>query len=186
VTGFGLAIFALQALLPVLVDAVGLPGFVQLLLGLIAATALCAYALSLLPRADAPWRAVLPGALLLGAGLRLLSLAASTYFAYRLDKSGDLYGALGIAIVMMLYLFLIARLFVAAQFLNATLYRRDAEEKLTEWTASTIASRWEQGGDHHPQPGPSDDVVGQVGSDVHAPEPDRADHSPQDRPGPGG
>jgi uncharacterized BrkB/YihY/UPF0761 family membrane protein len=35
-----------------------------------------------------------------------------------------LYGAIGIAIVMMLYLFVLARVFVAAQFLNATLYRR--------------------------------------------------------------
>jgi uncharacterized BrkB/YihY/UPF0761 family membrane protein len=59
-----------------------------------------------------------------GIGIRLLGLAASTYFAFRLDRTSDLYGALGIAIVMMLYLFLLARLFVAAQFLNATLDRR--------------------------------------------------------------
>ena len=58
-----------------------------------------------------------------GVGIRLLGLAASTYFARRLDRTSDLYGALGIAIVMMLYLFLLARLFVAAQFLNATLHR---------------------------------------------------------------
>jgi uncharacterized BrkB/YihY/UPF0761 family membrane protein len=59
-----------------------------------------------------------------GVGLRVLGLAASTYFAIRLDRTSDLYGALGVAIVMMLYLFVLARLFVAAQFLNATLYRR--------------------------------------------------------------
>jgi hypothetical protein len=31
--------------------------------------------------------------------MRLLGLAASTYFAYRLDQSGDLYEALGLAVV---------------------------------------------------------------------------------------
>jgi uncharacterized BrkB/YihY/UPF0761 family membrane protein len=60
-------------------------------------------------------------------GFRLLGLAVSTYFAYRLDRSDDLYGSLAIAVVMMLYLFVIARLFVAAQFLNASLHRRRAE-----------------------------------------------------------
>ena len=78
----------------------------------------------LLPKDGAPWTALLPGAVLFGVGMRALGLGAATYFAYRLDHSGDLYGAIGIAIVMMLYLFVVARLFVAAQFLNATLYRR--------------------------------------------------------------
>lgn len=76
------------------------------------------------PPGDAPWEAVLPGAILFGVGIRALGLAASTYFAVRLDRTSDLYGALGIAIVMMLYLFVLARLFVAAQFLNSTQYRR--------------------------------------------------------------
>jgi uncharacterized BrkB/YihY/UPF0761 family membrane protein len=90
----------------------------------------------LLPKADAPWTALLPGAVLFGVAMRVLGLAAATYFAYRLDHSGDLYGALGIAIVMMLYLFLVARVFVAAQFLNATLYRgrsgRSGREPVTD------------------------------------------------------
>ena len=124
VTGFGLGIIAIQALLPKLSAVLGLPGFVHLILGLILATAALTWALSLLPRADAPWSAVVPGAVLLGVGLRMLGLAASTYFAYRLDHSNDLYGALGLAVVMMLYLFVVARIFVAAQFLNATLHRR--------------------------------------------------------------
>jgi uncharacterized BrkB/YihY/UPF0761 family membrane protein len=67
---------------------------------------------------------MVPGAVLTGVGMRLLGLAVSTYFAYRLDHSNDLYGALGLAVVMMLFLFLVARIFVAAQFLNATLHRR--------------------------------------------------------------
>ena len=101
-----------------------MPAVPRFILGLLTACAILTWMLSLLPRDAAPWTAMIPGGVLLGVGLRLLSLAASTYFAYRLDHSNDLYGSLSIAIVLMLYLFLLARLFVAAQFVNATLYRR--------------------------------------------------------------
>ena len=84
----------------------------RFVLGLILATSL-AFAVLRLPRADAPWTSVVPGAVLTGVGMRLLGLGVSTYFAYRLDHSNDLYGALGLAVVMMLFLFLVARLFVA-------------------------------------------------------------------------
>lgn len=124
VTGIGLLGVAIQALLPKALSSLDVPAVIAFVLGLIFASALSLWVLSLLPRADAPWPAVLPGAVMFGVAIRLLGLAASTYFALRLDRSSDLYGALGVAIVMMLYLFVLARLFVAAQFLNATLYRR--------------------------------------------------------------
>jgi uncharacterized BrkB/YihY/UPF0761 family membrane protein len=124
VTGFGLLVVALQAFLPKVTEALDVPAVLRFILGLAMASALSLLMLWLLPKADAPWTALLPGAVLFGVAMRVLGLAAATYFAYRLDHSGDLYGALGIAIVMMLYLFLVARVFVAAQFLNATLYRR--------------------------------------------------------------
>ena len=64
---------------------------------------------------------------------------------------------------MMLYLFVLARLFVAAQFLNATLYRRrhrtaDAESR------SVAIGRRDHGRDHHPETGAAHDVVRQVGA----------------------
>ena len=124
VTGFGLLAVAMQALLPRLSEALDVPGLIRFSLGLILASSLAFAVLRLLPHADAPWISIVPGAVLTGVGMRLLGLAASTYFAYRLDHSNDLYGALGLAVVMMLYLFLVARIFVAAQFLNATLFRR--------------------------------------------------------------
>jgi uncharacterized BrkB/YihY/UPF0761 family membrane protein len=124
VTGFGVLAVALQAFLPKISDTLGLPALVRFALGLMLASSLAFAVLRLLPRADVPWTSILPGAVLMGVGIRLLGLAASTYFAYRLDHSNDLYGALGLAVVMMLFLFLVARLFVAAQFLNATLHRR--------------------------------------------------------------
>jgi uncharacterized BrkB/YihY/UPF0761 family membrane protein len=124
VTGFGLLLVSLQLLLPKVTEGLGMPWILRFASGLVLASVLSVWMLWLLPRAGAPWTALLPGAVLFGVGMRALGLAAATYFAYRLDHSGDLYGAIGIAIVMMLYLFVVARVFVAAQFLNATLYGR--------------------------------------------------------------
>ena len=124
VTGFGLLGVATQAFLPKISETLGLPVVARFVLGLILASSLAFAVLRLLPRPDVPWTSILPGAVLVGVGMRLLGLAVSTYFAYRLDHSNDLYGALGLAVVMMLFLFLVARLFVAAQFLNATLHAR--------------------------------------------------------------
>jgi uncharacterized BrkB/YihY/UPF0761 family membrane protein len=124
VTGFGMLVVSLQLFLPKATESLGLPAILRFVFGLVLASALSLWVLWLLPKNGAPWTALLPGAVLFGVGMRALGLAAATYFAYRLDHSGDLYGAIGIAIVLMLYLFLVARVFVAAQFLNATLYRR--------------------------------------------------------------
>jgi len=79
------------------------------------------WTLALLPHGGRPWTAVVPGALALTVGLRLLSLATAIYFVPKLARIDDLYGSMGIAIVILLWLYVIARLFVGAQFLNATM-----------------------------------------------------------------
>ena len=132
VTGFGLLLVALQLFLPKVTEGLGVPAVLRFVLGLVLASVLSLWMLWLLPKDGAPWTALVPGAVLFGVGMRALGLAAATYFAYRLDHSGDLYGAIGIAIVMMLYLFVVARVFVAAQFLNATLYRRRLRSSTAE------------------------------------------------------
>jgi uncharacterized BrkB/YihY/UPF0761 family membrane protein len=149
VTGFGLLLVSLQLLVPMVSEGLGVPGILGFVFGLVLASALSLWMLWLLPKGGAPWTALLPGALLFGVGMRALGLAAATYFAYRLDHSGDLYGAIGIAIVMMLYLFVVARVFVGAQFLNATLYRR-RQRSTTD----------DPGGHHDASPGESAAGVG--------------------------
>lgn len=76
-------------------------------------------AMALLPRAGRPWPVVIPGALFFGVVVRGLVLATGVYFADRISRANDLYGALGIAIVVLLWLYLLAWGWVAAQFLNA-------------------------------------------------------------------
>jgi membrane protein len=79
-----------------------------------------------LPRRDAPWTALVPGALLMGVGAQLLQ-AVTSYFIVplALNKQGT-YGALGIAAALLLGLFFFGRLIVDSAVVNATLWERRA------------------------------------------------------------
>jgi uncharacterized BrkB/YihY/UPF0761 family membrane protein len=79
-----------------------------------------------LPHRDAPWTALVPGALLLGAGVEVLHALFVYFFTpYAVAKQGT-YGALGAAAALLVGLFLASRLVVAAAVLNATLWDRRA------------------------------------------------------------
>jgi uncharacterized BrkB/YihY/UPF0761 family membrane protein len=81
---------------------------------------------SFLPHRDASWQALIPGALLFGLGLEALNVfTAYVLTPWALNKQGT-YGALGLAAALLLSLFLISRLVVAAAVLNATLWERRA------------------------------------------------------------
>jgi uncharacterized BrkB/YihY/UPF0761 family membrane protein len=78
----------------------------------------------LFPHGDAPPRALLPGAFLGSAGGLILHATVSVYFAPKLGRSVDMYGLLGASTVILLWLYLIARLITLSAFLNATLWMR--------------------------------------------------------------
>lgn len=69
------------------------------------------------------WRRQLPGAALVGAGVTAVQVFLAYYLAGRLERTPALYGTMGAAVVVLLVLYLIARLVVSALFLNATLER---------------------------------------------------------------
>jgi uncharacterized BrkB/YihY/UPF0761 family membrane protein len=78
-----------------------------------------------LPHASgAGWRDLLPGALLLAAGAQALHLVTVFYLAGRIESASELYGALGAASAVLLWLYLIGRLVVGSAVLNATLWER--------------------------------------------------------------
>jgi uncharacterized BrkB/YihY/UPF0761 family membrane protein len=72
---------------------------------------------------DVRWTSLLAGGWLLAFGLQILRIGTAVYFAGRLDRVDDLYGALGVATVFMLWLFIIGRLVVAGMALNAERWR---------------------------------------------------------------
>ncbi|HEU4398118.1 MAG TPA: YhjD/YihY/BrkB family envelope integrity protein [Actinomycetota bacterium] len=83
------------------------------------------FALSLaLPRPAVPWTALVPGALLFAGGFLAYNLAVTLYFAPRAARASAVYGSLGVALVLLVSLFLFGRLAVAAAELNATLWER--------------------------------------------------------------
>ena len=77
-----------------------------------------------LPHEDATWRALVPGALLLGAGLEVLHYVTAYFIAPEAESKQGTYGTLGIAAALLLGLFMISRLVIAAAVVNATLWRR--------------------------------------------------------------
>lgn len=80
-----------------------------------------------LPHGGVEWTALLPGALLVGAGLLLINVF-NVYVTTRLvEDRANTYGALGIAAALLFSLVLVGRLIVVSAELNASLVeRRDA------------------------------------------------------------
>jgi uncharacterized BrkB/YihY/UPF0761 family membrane protein len=77
-----------------------------------------------LPHRSARWIDLVPGALLIAVGAQILHLFTVLYLAGRLTSSSELYGGLGAAATVLLWLYLIGRLVVAAAVLNATMWER--------------------------------------------------------------
>jgi uncharacterized BrkB/YihY/UPF0761 family membrane protein len=80
-----------------------------------------------LPRPAVPWTALIPGALLFAGGFLAYNLALTVYFAPRAARASAVYGSLGVALVLLVSLFLFGRLAVAAAELNATMWERRAQ-----------------------------------------------------------
>jgi uncharacterized BrkB/YihY/UPF0761 family membrane protein len=72
------------------------------------------FALSwVLPHPAVPWTALLPGALLFACGFLAYDLVVTLYFTPRAARASAVYGSLGVALVLLVSLFLFSRLAVA-------------------------------------------------------------------------
>ncbi|MGH2825400.1 MAG: YhjD/YihY/BrkB family envelope integrity protein [Actinomycetota bacterium] len=97
---------------------------VATLLAITGMVAIVTWATGTLPRPDGVGRLdLVPGAILFAAGIEALRLATTLYFANKLERVDDLYGALGLAAVFMTYLYLLARLAVVSLMANAAMWR---------------------------------------------------------------
>jgi uncharacterized BrkB/YihY/UPF0761 family membrane protein len=100
----------------------------QALLGSILSAALmisiALVAMWFLPHGDARLRDLVPGAVLVGVGYQLITVAVLFYFAPRLGRAEETYGAFGTAATMLVWLYVLARLAIGSAFLNAVLYNR--------------------------------------------------------------
>jgi uncharacterized BrkB/YihY/UPF0761 family membrane protein len=81
-------------------------------------------------------RTLLPGAILIGVGGLGVHLFVNFYLAPKVGRSVNTYGILGAATVILLWLYIIARLITVSAFLNAEVYaRRPAHADLRAYGA---------------------------------------------------
>ena len=80
-----------------------------------------------LPHRHVPVRALVPGAVLVAVGVEFLHFFTVYYLNDRAERAQSVYGAIGAALVLLLWLFILARLIVGAAIVNAELSRRSAE-----------------------------------------------------------
>jgi membrane protein len=78
----------------------------------------------LLASGPADWRAALPGAVVFAVGVEALRLVSTYYLPGRFERATELYGAIGLAAVTLVWLTLLARLLVMGHVLNRTLWLR--------------------------------------------------------------
>ena len=76
-----------------------------------------------LPHRDAPWKALLPGALLVGIGFPVLHGLVLAFLVPKLEKSTSLYGSLGATTTVIFFIYLLATLVVTAPILNSSLHQ---------------------------------------------------------------
>jgi uncharacterized BrkB/YihY/UPF0761 family membrane protein len=77
-----------------------------------------------LPRDESEWTAVLPGAVVVGLGVGLLHLLTISYVAHVVSRKSSLYGAIGIALALLLWTYFAGRLLTASIATNASLWKR--------------------------------------------------------------
>ena len=82
-----------------------------------------------LPHRDAPWKALLPGAILVGVGFPVLHELVLTFLVPKLEKSTSLYGSLGATTTVIFFIYLLATLVVTAPVLNSSLYQEQLSRK---------------------------------------------------------
>jgi membrane protein len=69
------------------------------------------------------WRDMLPGSVLFGIGVQVLHLVTVVWIARSLESKSETYGALGAALTILLWAYLLGRLITASASLNTVIWR---------------------------------------------------------------
>jgi len=105
------------------------PGVLAPVLTLAPLTGLWLWVSLQLPHRDAPWKALLPGALLVGVGFEVLHALVLNFGVHKLEKSKSLYGGVGATTTLIFFIYLLATLVVTAPVLNSSLYQEQLSRK---------------------------------------------------------
>jgi membrane protein len=118
------ALLALSLAIAALRQRVLIGGIVALVLYTVAPFLLWWFVSWRLPHRPCPLIALAPGAALFAIGVELLQLVTVVWFPHYLASKSEVYGAIGIAIVLLLWAYLIGRIVTLAAVLNAALWAR--------------------------------------------------------------
>jgi uncharacterized BrkB/YihY/UPF0761 family membrane protein len=94
------------------------------------------------PHQDAPWTALIPGAIVFGVGVQVLHLVSVYYLSARLSSASVLYGALGASAALLLGLYFIGRLMMFSAQFNEAIWvaLRQHRERYVSPTAASTSS----------------------------------------------
>jgi uncharacterized BrkB/YihY/UPF0761 family membrane protein len=82
-----------------------------------------------LPRPDLPWTALIPGAVVFAIGLEVMHLVTVSWIAHVVESKTETYGAIGFALALLLWAYLIGRLITTAAVVNESLWARNQERR---------------------------------------------------------
>jgi uncharacterized BrkB/YihY/UPF0761 family membrane protein len=83
-----------------------------------------------LPHGDAPYLALIPGAVLFGAGVQAMHLVTVYFLARRITGASELYGTLGVAAALLLGLYFVGRLIIVSAEFSEAVWTRWPGQKL--------------------------------------------------------
>jgi membrane protein len=119
------------------------PGLLAPVLTVAPLAALWLWASLHLPHRDAPWQALLPGALVVAIGFQVLHEVVGHLLVPKLEKATSLYGSLGATTTFLFFMYMTSVLVVTAPVLNSSLYdelRSKRDQTGDEGTPSTAAA----------------------------------------------
>jgi uncharacterized BrkB/YihY/UPF0761 family membrane protein len=122
--GVVLAVAVASSGLAWLREELGLFGILGVLVTICFQAAMTLLVMWLLPHRALRWPELIPGAVLVAVGSQLIAVAVAFYFAPKIGRSSELYGTLGAASVLLVWLYVLARLITSGAFLNVTLWER--------------------------------------------------------------
>jgi membrane protein len=132
--GFTLLASALGVAANDIRGSAGLPGAVLSVLIVAALSFALWWWISLkLPHAPVPARALIPGAVLVALGAVVLQLLTTYWIGHLVARKTNTYGAVGVALAVLLWVYILGRIIVGSAGLNAALWHRreDRQANLT-------------------------------------------------------
>jgi uncharacterized BrkB/YihY/UPF0761 family membrane protein len=148
-------VFAIFGFVTASID-VGVVGLVPTLIEGAFVVAMWLLVQNLLPHHPAvTWKDQLPGAILVGIGTEALQLATVVYFSRSIESKSSTYGAIGAAVAILLWAYVLGRIIVSGAMLNAVLWdQKQAEHpRAPARQARTAPASAPAGPEEHHDPG---------------------------------